>query len=589
MREVPRHLFVPQDLRSKAYTDRPLPIGDGQTISQPYIVALMTEVLSLNASSRVLEIGTGSGYQAAVLAAVAGDVYTIEIKATLYEQADRTLRALQLDKVKTRLGDGYYGWDRTGAFRRHHDYRGRRPHPAAAPSAAQRRRSARVAPRQSFQLPEPGSGHQTRGGLHRQTDHRCSFCPADRVRPRPEKVKPVPSSPIRSPLLFAVFLMSLSSLAFEVLLTRVFAISQWNHLAFMVISIALMGFAGAGTFLNLLQAKHRGRTGSLASAEAPAILSLFYAAAVILAFWVLNHLPLDYFRLPVEPVQIFYLLVAYGLLAIPFFFAGLVICAAYSLVPEKTGIAYFATMTGSACGAVLPAALLPFIDEGRLIVVTALVPLLTIMPLLRPAARSPWSVRAVFRGTSGRVLAAAAVIIGTAALLITTAPQTVSVHPSPYKAQAQILQLPDSRITKTRNSINGLTTIVSSPYIRFAPGLSLKFGGELPPQTAVYRDGDNQLVLYTDLTPRSAEFAAFTLPYAGYRLVSGPANVLVIQNGGGLGMACATAAGSRRITLVDSHPEQARITAEHYRIPVVSQTPRHFLSRTTDSLRCHSG
>ena len=116
MREVPRHLFVPQKLQPKAYTDRPLPIGDGQTISQPYIVALMTEVLSLTASSRVLEIGTGSGYQAAVLAAVAGDVYTIEIKARLYEQADRTLQALQLDTVKTRLGDGYYGWAEQAPF-----------------------------------------------------------------------------------------------------------------------------------------------------------------------------------------------------------------------------------------------------------------------------------------------------------------------------------------------------------------------------------------------------------------------------------------------------------------------------------------
>jgi protein-L-isoaspartate(D-aspartate) O-methyltransferase len=116
MREVRRHLFVPQELQPKAYTDRPLPIGDGQTISQPYIVALMTEVLSLTASSRVLEIGTGSGYQAAVLAAVAGDVYTIEIKQKLYEQAGRTLRALQLDKVKTRLGDGYYGWTEQAPF-----------------------------------------------------------------------------------------------------------------------------------------------------------------------------------------------------------------------------------------------------------------------------------------------------------------------------------------------------------------------------------------------------------------------------------------------------------------------------------------
>ncbi|MGB7920244.1 MAG: protein-L-isoaspartate(D-aspartate) O-methyltransferase [Desulfobacterales bacterium] len=116
MREVPRHLFVPPDLQSKAYSDRPLPIGEGQTISQPYIVALMTEVLSLNASSRVLEIGTGSGYQAAVLAAVAGDVYTIEIKTLLYTQADRNLRALRLDKVKNRPGDGYYGWAEQAPF-----------------------------------------------------------------------------------------------------------------------------------------------------------------------------------------------------------------------------------------------------------------------------------------------------------------------------------------------------------------------------------------------------------------------------------------------------------------------------------------
>lgn len=116
MREVPRHLFVPPDLQSKAYSDRPLPIGEGQTISQPYIVALMTEVLSLNASSRVLEIGTGSGYQAAVLAAVAGDVCTIEIKAMLYTQADRNLRAFRLDQVRNRLGDGYYGWAEQAPF-----------------------------------------------------------------------------------------------------------------------------------------------------------------------------------------------------------------------------------------------------------------------------------------------------------------------------------------------------------------------------------------------------------------------------------------------------------------------------------------
>lgn len=116
MREVPRHLFVPPTLRSRAYSDRPLAIGEGQTISQPYIVALMTESLVLKPTSKVLEIGTGSGYQAAVLAAIAGEVYTIEIKKKLYRQAGSILRSLEYKNVNTRLGDGYYGWDSQQRF-----------------------------------------------------------------------------------------------------------------------------------------------------------------------------------------------------------------------------------------------------------------------------------------------------------------------------------------------------------------------------------------------------------------------------------------------------------------------------------------
>ncbi len=111
MRKVPRHLFVPQNLRSRAYTDGPLPIGEGQTISQPYIVALMTESLGLTPEDRVLEVGTGSGYQAAVLAEVAGEVYTIEIKEALHRRSNRILRSRHPETVHTRLADGYYGWE----------------------------------------------------------------------------------------------------------------------------------------------------------------------------------------------------------------------------------------------------------------------------------------------------------------------------------------------------------------------------------------------------------------------------------------------------------------------------------------------
>jgi len=116
MGKVPRHEFVPEDQRSLAYEDRPLPIGHGQTISQPYIVALMTEKLEPRPTDRVLEIGTGSGYQAAVLAALVKEVYTVEIIEPLAERAAADLKRLGCTNVFVRAGDGYRGWAGAAPF-----------------------------------------------------------------------------------------------------------------------------------------------------------------------------------------------------------------------------------------------------------------------------------------------------------------------------------------------------------------------------------------------------------------------------------------------------------------------------------------
>jgi protein-L-isoaspartate(D-aspartate) O-methyltransferase len=116
MGRVPRHRFVPADLEHAAYDNRPLPIGYGQTISQPYIVALMTDLLDLAPEDVVLEIGTGSGYQAAVLARLVRTVCTIEIVAPLARAAQQRLHALGYANVRTRTGDGYYGWEDCGPF-----------------------------------------------------------------------------------------------------------------------------------------------------------------------------------------------------------------------------------------------------------------------------------------------------------------------------------------------------------------------------------------------------------------------------------------------------------------------------------------
>lgn len=116
LRKVPRHLFVPEGMRPEAYEDHPLPIGEGQTISQPYIVSLMTELTRPASTDRALEIGTGSGYQAAVLANLVDHVYTIELEETLARNAAATLKKLNYDNVTVRTGDGYVGWPEHAPF-----------------------------------------------------------------------------------------------------------------------------------------------------------------------------------------------------------------------------------------------------------------------------------------------------------------------------------------------------------------------------------------------------------------------------------------------------------------------------------------
>jgi protein-L-isoaspartate(D-aspartate) O-methyltransferase len=116
MRDTPRESFVPDGLQSRAFEDGPLPIGEGQTISQPYIVAYMTELAEIEPHDRVLEIGTGSGYQCAVLAALAQEVHTIEIVPSLAERAKKILATLGYKNIKFKTGDGYAGWAERGPF-----------------------------------------------------------------------------------------------------------------------------------------------------------------------------------------------------------------------------------------------------------------------------------------------------------------------------------------------------------------------------------------------------------------------------------------------------------------------------------------
>ncbi|MFH2220288.1 MAG: hypothetical protein ABII68_11605 [Pseudomonadota bacterium] len=385
-------------------------------------------------------------------------------------------------------------------------------------------------------------------------------------------------------ILAAVFLLSLSSLAIEVLLTRVFSIGQWNHLSFMVISIALFGFAASGTFLSVLESRREGRGKRLFATGPVAMFILLYTATAIASFIVLNELPLDYFRLPLEPIQSLYLLSAFLLLALPFFFTGLVISLSYAFLPEKTGFVYFAGMAGSAVGALIPALLLPVFGEGRLILVVAMVPLVWLpFAVIRkdlfdgrgdPAREDFLHKKRIYLPATGF-----GILIISALLVFSHGGSAVDVKPSPYKALSQILQFPDTRIVETETDLRGRVDRTESPYTRFAPGLSLKFGGVLPEQQSIYRDGDNPFVLYGKLRQPGEHFSQFTHTYAGYLLVEEPEKVLLIQSGGGSAVPCAIAAGARSITVVQQNPHIARMIREHYNLHVVPLNPRAFLAR----------
>jgi hypothetical protein len=378
----------------------------------------------------------------------------------------------------------------------------------------------------------------------------------------------------------AVFLIGFSTLAFEVLLTRIFSIGQWNHLSFMVISIALFGFAASGTLLSILNARHAGRAHFLSARKSAATLILLYTSTTILSFIVLNNLPLDYFRLPVEPIQSVYLLIAFIVLALPFFFSGLIVAVAYTRLPEKTGWIYFATMCGSACGAVFPALLLPVFGEGRLVIYSALIPLMLMPILLSRSIRNQPGARR--QKSAGIALGFFSLVIILVAIYLVTpyGDSLIRVKPSAYKAISQILQFPDTRIEETFTHIRGRTDRVTSPYIRFAPGLSLRYMKTITPQDAVFKDGDNQLVLYPLGSPEGIRFTAFTLPYSGYYIRPKAQKALVILQGGGSALPSVLVSKIQETTLVVDNPVLVEILNDHYGLAVTAQPPRVFLSQT---------
>ena len=381
-------------------------------------------------------------------------------------------------------------------------------------------------------------------------------------------------------MLTTVFFTSLSAIAFEILLTRVFSISQWNHLSFMVISLALFGLAASGTFLNIYQNRHPGWAEDFFAKGHVDRLTLLFVASTVLSFLFVNHLPLDYFKLPIQPIQTLYLLAAYISLALPFFFMGMITSIAYITMPQKTGYIYFMNMCGSAIGAIIPMVFLSRLEEGRLIVLVAIVPLLAYILSIQSLQSDMRFHSSKHFKTYAKISVSIIIFLSLAIFALTRHHPILQVRPSDYKALSQMLLLPDTAITETSASIRGRVNTVKSPFLRFFPGLSLNYNGVLPAQFSVFKDGDGQLICYED-HKKSLEFSKHTLAYAGYVLNKSPNRVLIIQNGGGTVLPCAITAKASHITIIEKHPRFAEIIQDHYDIQTINESARSFLSRSS--------
>lgn len=387
--------------------------------------------------------------------------------------------------------------------------------------------------------------------------------------------------------LLLVFTASAAALALEALLARYFALTQWHHLSFMVISVALLGFSASGTWLNLAATRSaRGSRETRGARETPparaggggargesppevvAARRLRGAAggmavSSVAMFLVLRLLPLDFFRIPSEPLQLLYLAVSFLACAVPFFFAGLVTAVAFAGA-ERPGAVYAAAMSGSAAGVLLPIILLPPAGLRAALMAPAALLLTALLiagggPPARRAGQgghadrgmippTPTRGRPARRGGQGGgavrawlPLAAAVAAVGLGGGLVLGLP-ALEPQPGPYKYLAHLLRFPDTRLVARRDTVRGRIDEVTGPTIRFAPGLSLGAGAPVPPQRALVRDGDAALFLMEEAAGAGAAGAWLEALHPALALHLGsapPRSVLVLQEGGGVLLAAA--------------------------------------------------
>lgn len=378
------------------------------------------------------------------------------------------------------------------------------------------------------------------------------------------------------PAFIALLCISASSLAYELTLMRLFSIVQWYHLAYMVISIALLGFAASGTILALVQRSRKGTLGDEDYVRLLSLISFMLFIFIVASFYLANRLPFTPFQLVWQKSQYLYLGGYYALFFIPFFLGGCFIGLNFMRFKQRVARVYFYNLTGSGAGVAI--AFLSFYvvaPEKLLIVCAALALSGFLFSAIKKLASKPYFVLFI----TGASFLIACLVAGGVPLRI-----------SPYKGISKALQLPGAEVEYEVFSPLGLVQVVDAPSLRYAPGLSLKFTQGPPSQKELFVDGnsygavtnfmgDMDHLEFLDYSTYSLAFHAFS-----------PKRVLVLNPGGGIQLLAALFHGADHIQVVEPHPGivgllrgplrsySQGIYDQHPRIKVEMASPREFIA-----------